>query len=95
MQRCVPLLRGRVYLCPSGQKLLHDFDVTLLGGQVEGVEAVGVASVDVGVGLEVLEDLLKVAASGRTEEAGVVVRLENREMHKVRIVESSIFLKLW
>jgi hypothetical protein len=36
----------------------------------------GVACVDVGVGLEVLEHLLQVAPAGRAEEAGVVVRLK-------------------
>ena len=49
--------------------------MSLLGCQVEGVKAVAVAGVDVGVPVEVLQHLLKVATTGRPEETGIVVRL--------------------
>ena len=39
-----------------------------------------VAGVDVGVGLEVLEDLLEVATSRGPEKTGVVIRLKKRKV---------------
>ena len=52
--------------------------MSLLGRQVEGVKAVAVAGVDVGVPVEVLQHLLKVATTGSPEETGIVVRLKRR-----------------
>ena len=75
MQRGVALLGGGVDVCAAREELPHDGDVALLGGEVERVEAVGVARVDVGRPLQELEHLLQVAAPGRPQERGIVVGL--------------------
>ena len=76
MQGGVSLLGGRVDLGAPGDQLLDHVDVALLGGQVEGVQPVRVARVDVRAGLEVLQDLLEVAAAGCPQEGSVVIGLE-------------------
>ena len=78
MQRCVSLFGGGIDACSPGEEFCDYWDVSLLGCQVEGVKAVAVAGVDVGVPVEVLQHLLKVAATSRPEETGIVVRLERR-----------------
>jgi len=76
VQGRVALLGGSVDLGAPLEQLSHDVDVSLLGGQMEGVEAVGIARVDVQVALEVLQHLLQVAAASGAQEGRVVIALQ-------------------
>ena len=78
VQRRVALLGGGVDVGAARQEFPDDGDVALLGGEVERVEAVGVARVDVGGALEELEHLLQVAAAGGAQEARIVVGLKDK-----------------
>ena len=76
VERGVALLGGGVDVGAAREELADDGDVALLGGEVQRVEPVGVARVDVGRPLEELEHLLQVAAAGGAQEARIVVGLK-------------------
>ena len=83
MERGVALLGGGVDVGAAREELADDGDVALLGGEVQRVEPVGVARVDVGHGaLQELEHLLQVAAARRAQEARIVVGLKERERER-------------
>ena len=44
-----------------------------------------VAGIDVCIGLEILQDLFQVSTPGSSEEAGIVVRLEEIEKRKCNL----------
>ena len=80
VQSRVALLRGRVDPRAALQQLGDDANVTLFGGQVQGVEAIRVARVDVRFVLEVFEHLVEVARSSGSQKRGILVRLENESL---------------
>ena len=75
----VSLLGCGVYPGAPGEEFCDHADMSLFGRQVERVEAVAVAGVDVCVRLQVFQNLLQVAAPGGTKETGIVVGLKRKK----------------
>ena len=72
-----------LHIGSPGEQLGHNIPVSLLGGEVQGVEAIGVAGVDVCAALQVVQHLVQVPISRCTQEACIAVRLrvEDGEIH--------------
>ena len=76
-------LGGSVDIGAPFEQFGHDRDVSLLGGQVQSVETIGVAGVDVDASLEILEHFVQIASPGRPQEAGVSIGLRGHHRKEV------------
>ena len=61
-------LRGSIHICASSEQLADDLVMTFFGGEMEGVEAVRVTSVDVGAGTQQLKHFLEISGTSCTQK---------------------------
>jgi len=61
-------LCGSIHICASSEQLADDFVMTFFGGEMEGVEAVRVTSVDVSAGAQQFKHFLEISSTSCTQK---------------------------